>query len=137
MAELGPKRTQYRGRLGADPGVVGLPPGAWWFRTDLNCWKWFDGTTINFLPLTDEIVIEYFYITTGGGEDYKDMTSAILSNINFVVHVDVIAVNPSQSDVYTPIHWYVNGTTIGVTIGAASSAAGTTITAEALFLGYR
>ena len=137
MSEFGPKRTQYQGRLAADPAIAGLPAGAWWYRTDLNCFKWFDGTSLNFLPLTDETITEYFYIATGGGADHKHITSVILSNIVFVIHVDVIDVEPPQSDVYTPIHWDVSATVIGVTIGAASSAAGTTILAEALFLGYR
>jgi len=137
MASNEPTRAQWYGRRSSDPDPTTIPAGAWWYRTDLNCFKWFDGTSINYLPLTDETVTEVFYIPAGGGNDSKNISSSILSNIVFVVHVDVINVEPSQADIYTPIHWSAGATAIGVTVGAASSAAGTTITVEALFLGYR
>ena len=137
MSEFGPKRSQYRGRLAADPSVVGLPAGSWWYRTDLNCWRWFDGTTINYLPLLDETQTSLFYVSTGGGCATGHISTSQISNIIFVVHVDVVKVEPPQCDIYTPIHWAVNVNTIGVTIGAATSTAGTTISVEALFLGYR
>lgn len=137
MASYEPTRAQWYGRRASNPSTLGLPAGAWWYRTDIHCWKWFDGTTINDLPIKDETVTEYFYIPTGGGSDHKNMSVSVLGNIIFVIHVDVIDVKPSQADVYTPIHWDVDTLTIGVTVGAASSTAGTTITVEALFFGCR
>lgn len=130
-------RGRYYGARGSDPATLGLQAGAYWYRTDLNCWKWFDGTTINFLPLTSVTRTEAFYINTGGGSASHDITQTTLSNIVYVVHVEVTRVEPSQHDIYTPIHWNIGATTIGVTIGAASSVAGTTVWVEALFLGYR
>jgi len=130
-------RGRYYGVRSSDPSISGLQVGAYWYRSDLHCWKWFDGTSINYLPLTDEAVTQLFYINTGGGCASADLSATYLSNIVFVIHVDVVKVEPPQCDIYTPIHWAVNVNTIGVTIGAASSAAGTTLWVEALFLGYR
>lgn len=129
-------KGRYYGARASDPSTVGLQVGACWYRTDLNCWRWFDGTSINYLPLTDETVTQLFYIPAKGCTTGHISTS-YLSNIVFVVHVDVVKVEPPQCDIYTPIHWAANVNTIGVTIGAASSTAGTTIWVEALFLGYR
>lgn len=130
-------RGRYYGARASDPSTVGLQVGAYWYRTDLNCWRWFDGTTINYLPLTDETQTSLFYISAQGGCATGHISTSNISNIVFVVHVDVVKVEPPQCDIYTPIHWAVNVNTIGVTIGAASSTAGTTISVEALFLGYR
>ena len=135
MASYEPTRTQWYGRRAVNPDTTGFLGGEWWYRTDIKCWKWYNGTRVCDLPISDETVTEYFYIPTGGGCDHKDMTVSELGNIIFVIHVDVIDVEPPACDIYTPIHWEVDTQTIGVTIGAAASAAGTTITVEALFFG--
>lgn len=138
MSEFGPKRSQYRGRLAADPSTVGLPAGSWWFRTDIRCWKWFDGTSINPLPIYTETVTQEFYIDTAGNCAHANMSVAVIGSILVTLHVDVIKVEPPQCDVFTPQHWAVSSTTIGVTIGIhTASAAGTTITIEAIFQGCR
>lgn len=134
MAETIPKRTHYYGHRTTDPATP--EAGAWWYRSDLQCWKWYDGTSINYLPLRDQTVSTEFMIDTGGGCASGDVTATLLASIVFVVHCEVVKVVPPQCDVYTPIHWSVAANVIGITVGTASSVAGTTVTVESLFLGH-
>lgn len=129
------KRTRYYGARTSNPSTVGLQQGSWWYRTDLHCWKWFNGSVIMDLPIYTETVTELFYISTGGGCDHKNMIAVELGEILIFVDINVINVEPPACDIYTPIHWVVDATTIGVTIGAAASTAGTTITVQAIFQG--
>jgi hypothetical protein len=138
MASFEPTRTQWYGRRSSDPDPTTIPPGAWWYRTDLNCWKWFDGTSINYLPLTDVTITQNFMKSgAGAGLVTGTITATGLAAIVFVGHVEVVKVKPPQYDIYSPIHWSISANVIGVTIGMASSTAGTTVTVEAWFLGYR
>lgn len=137
MASYEPTRTQWYGRRAANPDTTGFIGGEWWYRTDINCWKWFNGEVVCDLPISNETITREFYFNTADTCVHADLPSvSILGSIIFVIHVDVTKVEPPQCDVYTPQWWHVDSQTIGITLGIdTQSAAGTTITVDALFFG--
>ena len=139
MASYEPTRTQWYGRRAVNPDTTGFVGGEWWYRTDINCWKWYNGVRVCDLPITDETITQEFYIDNAGTCVHGNLASVTeLGAIIFVVHVDVTKVDPPQCDVYTPQWWLADSTTVGVTLGLGTqSATGTTITVDALFLGCR
>jgi hypothetical protein len=134
-----PKRTRYYGSRSGDPSSVGLEQGAWWYRSDLHVWKWWDGLNFNYLPLHDVTITQDFKKSgAGAGAVNGTITATGLTGIIFVVHLEVTAMKPvAEYQVFSPIHWTTGFNTIGVTVGVSASTAGCTITLEALFLGYR
>jgi len=142
LGDILPKRTNFRGSRTSTPPGLGLgDEDAWWYRSDLNVFCYWDGTQVlcwgviggGFHTGSTVLTIPIGTGQEPGGCVGGSITIAGITVINYVVSLTVTDTNPDVCDVYTPQRISVVGNVVGVTIGGET---GTTVTLGALVTGW-
>jgi len=132
-----PTRAKWYGVRTSNPtGLTAGNEGAWWYRSDLDLFAYWDGSSVHYIGGMGgafATASRAFTIPIGGGCVGGLLTVTGITTINYVVSLTVTDTDPDVCDVYTPQRISIAGNIVGITIGGAT---GTTVTVEALVSGW-
>lgn len=132
-----PTRAKWYGVRTSNPtNLTGADEGAWWFRSDVELFAYWDGEEVRYIGANAGYIDSgtvNLTIPVGGGSDAGTITFTYPTGIQYVYGIYVTAVNPTTHDVYTPIAYSISGNVVGITLGGVT---GTTAQVTAVTSGY-
>ena len=129
-----PKRTRYYGSRTSNPSTSGLETGAWWYRSDLGIFCYWDGSSILCWGGSGGKIAEDTITTiysTGGDKNILVTVSGI-TTINYILHIR-FHTDPAV-DSGNPINEVITGNVVGFTL--VGLGAGTTLITTATVRGW-
>jgi len=133
-----PTRAQWMGRRSSNPAAGDLREGDWWYRTDLNCYCYWDGANYHYWGGVGGIM---FYgtatlICPSAGNYVLNIslsTPWAPTTINRIVAITNVNVDP-VTDPGTPVGVVASPPIVGMTLIGVGH--GTTLTESAVAMGW-
>lgn len=132
-----PQRSRYYGSRTSDPSTAGLDLGAWWYRSDLKIFCYWDGSAVQCLGGVGGLLFSGDQTTVyAAGGDYA-VTVTVSSpwapaTINHLINIYFSAEPPV--DPGAPINPVITGNVVGFTL--VGLGAGTTLTSTVKVTGW-
>lgn len=134
MASFEPTRTQWWGIRTSTPPTAQLQPGAWWYRSDLGIFCYWDGSAVQCWGGAGGKIAEDSVTTVyaTGGDKNITVPVAGITTINYILHIR-FHTNPTV-DSGNPINELITGNVVGLTL--LGLGAGTTLTTTVTVRGW-
>jgi len=132
-----PTRAQWMGRRGSNPAAGDLREGDWWYRTDLNCFCYWDGANYHYWGGVGGILFSgnaTRIVAAAGNYAFAVTLSSPWnpSTINHLIEI-YLSANPIV-DPGTPVNPVISPPVIGFTLVGVG--AGSTLTAYVKAMGW-